>query len=133
LERGKDKMKQILKVQDLQSLEGKVPKELLSYLEKEFNDLYEYYSLGEEIDSFILNPNQSMVLVQRDEELTAILNEPLEIEFVEMVIHEGFMFYRIGYRNAEEIQLFYCYDGKPGNSVIEKLRKFQSNLDYLCQ
>lgn len=39
LERGENKMEQILKRQDLQLLRRKVPNELLSYLEQEFNEI----------------------------------------------------------------------------------------------
>ncbi|KAA0808420.1 hypothetical protein EI976_12595 [Bacillus licheniformis] len=119
-------MEQILKIQDLQLLQRKVSNELLGYLEQEFKDLYEYYSLGERIEDFILQQCQSMVLVQKDEELVDLLNEPFAIEFVDRIIHEGFPFYRIGYRNTGEIQLYYGMESNHSKAITDKLNRFSN-------
>ncbi|HDR7314296.1 hypothetical protein MXL46_19070 [Heyndrickxia sporothermodurans] len=115
-------MELILKRQDLFQLQGIIPFELLCYLEKEFMDLYEYYNANEDIENFTLENSQSMAILQSDEEVEFILQEPLEIEFVERISEGQLSLYRFGVRNAGEIQLFYCMEENFGGLIIEKLK-----------
>lgn len=113
----------ILNVRDLHRIKAEIPSELFNYLEQEFKDLYDYYSHNQDLEEFILEECQSMVILQTDEEEESILQEPLEIEFVERISAGQLMFYRIGMRNAGEIQLFYCIEENLGSLIIEKLQE----------
>lgn len=119
-------MELILKRQDIFQLQGAIPLELQFYLKKEFMDLYEYYSMNEGIDDFLLEESQSMAIIQTDEEIKTILQKPLEIEFVERIVEGQLTFYRIGVRNAGEIQLFYCIENNHGNSINEILSEISN-------
>ncbi|MBB2483131.1 hypothetical protein H5P36_23530 [Bacillus sp. APMAM] len=116
-------MELILDMRDLHRLKAEIPSELFNYLEQEFKDLYEYYSFNQDLEDFILEQNQSMVILQTDDEIESILQDPLEIEFVEKVVKGQLSFYRIGVRNAGEIQIFYCIENNHGHAIVKKLKE----------
>jgi hypothetical protein len=126
LEGAEAQVELILNMRDLQRLKAKLPSKLFIYLEQEFTDLYEYYSSNQDLEDFILEQNQSMTILQTDNEVDSILQEPFEIEFVERIVEEQLPFYRIGVRNAGEIQLFYCMEQNPDSPIIMKLREICS-------
>ena len=64
-----------------------------------------------------------MAILQTDEEVESILQEPLEIEFVERIVEEQLALYRLGVRNAGEIQFFYCLENRLGKSILERLKE----------
>lgn len=80
----------------------------MQYLEEEFYYLYEYLSNGERIEDFQLLPNQSMILLNNKEELEKVIQNKIELEFLDEVnLKDNIVILRIGMRNLEDIQLYY--------------------------
>lgn len=114
-------MELILKRCDLRTLKSELPNEFIRYLEQEFEELYEYYCREEDLEGFTLGQGQAICIVQNDEELNSLLSEKFEIEYVENMTLGDFKFYRLGFRNVEEIQLFYIMESNHSDSMIDKL------------
>lgn len=101
-------MKRIQCLSELLELKQMIQKDLAEYLEEEFIGLYEYLSNGEQIDKFVLEPYQVMILLEEKEELNKIISNPFGVEFQEEVNLKNSMILRIGVLSAEDVQLCYA-------------------------
>jgi hypothetical protein len=100
-------MKRIQRLSELLELKQKIQKDLAEYLEEEFIGLYDYLSNGEQVDEFVLEPHQAMVLLEEKEEFKELQCNYFDTEFMEEVKLKSSTVYRIGILNAEDVQL--CY------------------------
>ncbi|MGD6960057.1 hypothetical protein ACQCWA_20895 [Rossellomorea aquimaris] len=100
-------MKKIQQLKELLALKQELREDLMQYLEEEFYGLYEYLSNGEQVDEFVLETQQAMILLEEKGELNILLSNPLELEFQEEVNLKNSRVLRIGVLSAEDIQL--CY------------------------
>lgn len=100
-------MRGICCLSELLELKHKTQKDFGEYLEEEFYGLYEYLSNGEKIEDFILMPYQSIIILDNEEELVKLIQNKLELEFMEEVNLKGKFIYRIGLRSLDDIQLHY--------------------------
>ncbi|MDM5293221.1 hypothetical protein QUF81_08465 [Peribacillus simplex] len=75
-------------------------------MEEEFYGLYEYLSNGGKIEDFLLMLYQSIIILDDEEELVKVIQNKLELEFMEVNLKGKFIF-RIGVRNLDDIQLHY--------------------------
>lgn len=102
-------MKRIQCLKDLNNLAGDIPEELVNYLISEFYDLYEYLSNGKTIEEFFLENHQVILIVEDSEELDLLLQNRLELEYVEEVQLNSSLCMRIGISQLEDIQLHYYF------------------------
>ncbi|MCD7035333.1 hypothetical protein LRR81_13900 [Metabacillus sp. GX 13764] len=100
-------MKRIQCLTDLNNLAGDIPDELLNYLSSEFSHLYEYLSNGERIEEFLLENHQAILIVEDSKELDLLLQNRLELEYVEEIQLNSYLCLRIGISQLEDIQLHY--------------------------
>lgn len=100
-------MKKIQRLKDFKTIEGELSKELVKYLEEEFFGLYEYLSNGEKVEDFILPSYQAMIILEKEEELNQLIQNSMELEFMEEVYLKEMVILRIGMRSWDDIQLFY--------------------------
>lgn len=100
-------MKRIQCLSELLEIKQKIQQDLAEYLEEEFIGLYDYLSNGEQVDEFVLEPHQAMLLLEKKEELDKLQCNYSDMEFMEEVKLKSSTLYRIGILNAEDIQL--CY------------------------
>lgn len=102
-------MKRIQCLKDLNNLVGDIPDELLYYLSSEFYSLYEYLSNEEGIEKFLLENHQAILIVEDTEELDLLLQNRLELEYVEEIQLNSSLCLRIGISQLEDIQLHYYF------------------------
>lgn len=100
-------MKKIQRLKDFKTIEGEFSKELVKYLEEEFFGLYEYLSNGEKVEDFILPSYQAMIILEKEEELNQLIQNSMELEFMEEDYLKEMVILRIGMRSWDDIQLFY--------------------------
>ncbi|MCJ7843624.1 hypothetical protein MUB24_22685 [Lederbergia sp. NSJ-179] len=100
-------MKKIQCLEDLNNLIGGLSSEFLEYLNCEFYSLYEYLSGGEGIEEFLLENHQAIIIVEDSTELDLLLQNRLDLEYVEEVQLESSLCLRIGISQVEDIQLHY--------------------------
>jgi|GEM_PF-5323124 hypothetical protein len=100
-------MKKIQRLKDFKTIEGELSKELVKYLEEEFFGLYEYLSNGEKVEDFILPSYQAMIILEKEEELNQLIQNSMELEFMEEDYLKEMVILRIGMRSWDDIQLFY--------------------------
>jgi hypothetical protein len=100
-------MKRIQRLKDFKTIEGEFSKELVGYLEEEFFGLYEYLSNGEKVEDFILPSYQAMIILEEEEELNQLIQNSMELEFMEEDYLKEIVILRIGMRSWDDIQLFY--------------------------
>lgn len=100
-------MKRIQCLTDLNNLAGDIPDELLNYLSSEFSNLYEYLSNGEGTEEFLLENHQAIIIVEDSKELDILLQNRLELEYVEEIQLNSSLCLRIGISQLENIQLHY--------------------------
>jgi hypothetical protein len=112
-------------VQDVYKLRAKLPVRIVDYLEEEFIELYEYLSNGESLEEFSLEAQQYMTILQEKREIQRLLEERLDIEFVERIELETLTIYRIGIRRSDDIQLYYCIGGIFGKEIEKSLRELE--------
>lgn len=62
---------------------------------------------GDQVDEFVLEPHQAMILLEEKGELNKLLSNPLELEFQDEVNLKNPMVLRIGVHSTEDVQL--CY------------------------
>ncbi|MDK7433811.1 MULTISPECIES: hypothetical protein [Bacillus cereus group] len=102
-------MKRIQCLTDLNNLAGDIPDELLNYLSSEFSHLYEYLGNGERIEEFILENHLAILIVEDTIELDLLLQNRLDLEYVEEIQINSSMCLRIGISQLEDIQLHYYF------------------------
>lgn len=102
-------MKRIQCLKDLKVLESELSKELMEYLNEEFYGLYEYLSNGEEVEDFILPSYQAMIILEEEEELYQLIQNQIQVEFIEEVNLKEVVIIRIGMFHCEDIQLHYYF------------------------
>lgn len=104
-------MKVIKDHADLQELKvaGKLPELFLHYLEGEWNDLYEVFSEGEEMDEFSLEPNGKQIVLEPGDLLPEGLGETYWVEYVEKIRLDDVEIYRMYVMEAEAMG--YCTTG----------------------
>jgi sRNA-binding regulator protein Hfq len=112
-------MKRIQNIKELLALKQELPDEFIKYLEDEFLGLYEYLSNGEQLDEFVLESYQAMILLEEEEELQKLIGNPLDIEFIEEVILKSFTISRIGLFSIEDVQLCYALKNNQYNAINE--------------
>jgi hypothetical protein len=112
-------------VQDVYRLRAKLPVRMVDYLEEEFIGLYEYLSNGGNLEEFSLEAQQCMTILQEKREIEQLLEERLDIEFVERIELESLGVYRIGVRRSDDIQLYYCIAGIFGKQIEKSLRELE--------
>ncbi|TCS82125.1 hypothetical protein [Tepidibacillus fermentans] len=100
-------MKKIQRLKDFKTIGGELSKELVKYLEEEFFGLYEYLSNGEKVEDFILPSYQAMIILEKEEELNQLIQNSMELEFMEEDYLKEMVILRIGMRSWDDIQLFY--------------------------
>jgi hypothetical protein len=100
-------MKRIQCLKDFNEIEGQFPNSFVEYLKSEFYGLYEYLSNGEKIEDFLLMSYQSIIILDDKEELVKVIQNKIELEFVEEVNLKDIVILRIGVRNLDDIQLQY--------------------------
>lgn len=101
-------MKRIECLRDLNSIEGEFSIEFLEYIKCEFYDIYNYLNNGENIENFKLPFYQNMLLLDTNEDVCTILNQTMDIEFVEEIEQKGITIIRIGLNCGEDVQLSYA-------------------------
>ncbi|MCY8972165.1 hypothetical protein [Bacillus atrophaeus] len=102
-------MKRIQCLKDLNKLSGDIPDKLVNYLSSEFYSLYDYLSNGEKIEEFLLENHQAILIVEDIEELDLLLQNRLELEYVEEVQLNSTLCLRIGIYQLGDIQLHYYF------------------------
>lgn len=112
-------MKRIQNLKELLALKQELADEFIKYLEEEFLGLYEYLSNGEQLDEFVLESHQAMILLEEEEELQKLLINPLDLEFIEEVKLKSFTVSRIGILNMEDVQLCYAVKNNQYNAIDE--------------
>lgn len=100
-------MKRIQRLTDLYDLAEDIPDELLNYLRSEFSHLYEYLSNGERIEEFLLENHQAILIVEDSKELDLLVQNRLELEYVEEIQLKSSVCLRIGIPQLEDIQLHF--------------------------
>ncbi|MBT2624764.1 hypothetical protein J7I81_05130 [Bacillus sp. ISL-32] len=100
-------MRKVQCLSELIEIIQRIPKDFGEYLEGEFFGLYEYQSNGEQVEKFVLEIHQAMILLEEQDELDKLLSNPLDLEFQEVVILKNSMILRIGVLSVEDVQL--CY------------------------
>jgi hypothetical protein len=100
-------MREIRCLKDFESFASKINDNQLGYLKQEFYGLYEYLSNGEEVEDFLLMPYESMIILEGKEELDKVIENKMELEFIEEVYLNNKVVLRIGIRSFEDIQLHY--------------------------
>ncbi len=112
-------MKKIQQIKELLALKQELQKDLMQYIEEEFFGLYEYLNNGEKLGDFILPDYQNMVILEGDEEINKILNQTLDMEFVEEIVLNQVVILRIGLNVDEDIQLYYAIKGSDTTKYLE--------------
>ncbi|MBS4223838.1 hypothetical protein [Lederbergia citrea] len=100
-------MKRIQNQKELLALKEELQGGIMQYLEEEFFGLYEYLSNGEQIEDFLLMPYQSIIILDNKEELVKVVQNKIELEFMEEVNLNDRVILRIGIRRLDDIQLHY--------------------------
>jgi hypothetical protein len=100
-------MKRVRCLSELIELKQKIRKDFGDYLAEEFYSLYEYLSNGERIEEFLLDNHQAIVIVEESKELDLLLQNRLEVEYVEEVQLHSSLCIRIGISQLEDKQLYY--------------------------
>lgn len=103
--------KKIQSLKDLLTLKQELQNDLAEYLEDEFSSLYEYLSNGEGVEDFTLPFYQVMIILEEERELTKLLQNQMELEYMEEVYLKDIVLLRIGRRQYDDIQLFYFIIG----------------------
>ncbi|MED0686104.1 hypothetical protein [Anoxybacillus ayderensis] len=102
-------MKVIQCVNDIEALKAyrRAPQPLIQAIEQGFIDLYEASGKETSLLTFFLPYDQALILLEKDDDVMAQVDDPFTLEYVEKY-HEGDMvFYRIAKRIGDEFQLFY--------------------------
>jgi hypothetical protein len=72
-----------------------------------------------------LESQQCMIILQEKREIQRLLEERLDIEFVERIELESLTIYRIGIRRSDDIQLYYCVGGIFGKEIEKSFWKLE--------
>lgn len=100
-------MIKISSIKDFIKLEANLPLEFVQYLKKEFYSLFEYLSNGEGMENFILPFHLNMIVLEDKDELYSILNNRMELEFIDEEYIMTYTILRLGVNREEDIQLYY--------------------------
>jgi hypothetical protein len=102
-------MKNVHRLKDIKKFEHEYPKEFNDYIEEEFFNIYEYLSNGEKVEDFMLLSHESLVILEEEKELKKVLQNQVELEFVEEIKLESINISRIGLMRSNEVQLCYYF------------------------
>jgi hypothetical protein len=102
-------MKYVHRLKDIKKFERAYPKEFYDYIKEEFFNIYDYLSNGEKVEDFKLLSHESLVILEEEKELKKILQNQVELEFVEEFELESINISRIGLMKSNEVQLCYFF------------------------
>ncbi|WP_394185121.1 hypothetical protein [Metabacillus halosaccharovorans] len=100
-------MIKISSIKDFIKLEANIPLEFVQYIKKEFYNLFEYLSNGEEVEDFLLPFHLNMIVLEEKNELNSVLNNRMELEFIDEEYIMAYTILRLGVNREGDIQLYY--------------------------
>ncbi|RUL54153.1 hypothetical protein [Lysinibacillus antri] len=102
-------MKVIQTLNDVESLKAQsiTPKELIQVIEQDFLTLYEAGGSEDDRLSFRLPYQESIILIEKGDNLLELVDNPIELEYVEKHKQGQVEFYRLAKRFEHEFQLVY--------------------------
>lgn len=103
-------MKVIQCLNDIEALKAyrRAPKPLIQAIEHDFLHLYEAKGEETSLHAFFLPYDQALILLEKDDDVMAQVDDPFTLEYVEKHHHGRMVFYRIAKRIGNEFQLFYA-------------------------
>ncbi|WP_163151590.1 hypothetical protein [Anoxybacillus sp. MB8] len=103
-------MKIIQCLNDIEALKAyrRAPKPLIQAIEQDFLHLYEAKGEETSLHAFFLPYDQALILLEKEDDVMAQVDDPFTLEYVEKHHHERMVFYRIAKRIGDEFQLFYA-------------------------
>ncbi|GGJ76720.1 hypothetical protein GGR02_002886 [Anoxybacillus voinovskiensis] len=106
-------MKVIQCVNDIEALKAyrRAPQPLIQAIEQDFIDLYEASGKETSLLAFFLPYDQALILLEKEDDVMAQVDDPFTLEYVERHHHGDMAFYRIAKRWGHEFQLFYTLVG----------------------
>jgi len=123
-------MKKMQRLKDLLALKQELQENLMQYLEEEFFSLYEYLSNGEDIEDFILPFYQAMIILEEEKELLKLIQNQMEVEYMEEAYLKDTVILRIGMRQYEDIQLCYFIYKDWGHNKISNIEIIYIPISY---
>jgi hypothetical protein len=106
-------MKRLQTIADIEELKtrGNIATSFLNVIESEFMDWFEAEGTGESLTSFRLPNHSCMYLLEDDKDTNLIVEQIVNIEFIEKEVTNDCSYFRIGLMNDHQMNLIFFLEG----------------------
>ncbi|WP_156505903.1 hypothetical protein [Bacillus sp. SJS] len=117
-----ERVTRFLNISELET-KGTFPHLFIDIVKMQFLDWYKAEGTGESLEDFCLSSSSCIYILETEKDDQFLLQNLLDIEFVEREECKGCVYFRIGFMNDHQMNLVYFLEGSIGDRLEKWLQQ----------